>query len=178
MSPLRPLASLFLIALVAAALASCGNKSQESTSTPSQYPQSSDSATMSSSAQASVDSAKNAETAAAAAPAAKSKYDDGPRAADSPVDAALAAQGKTLFTSKGCVTCHAFGKKVIGPDLKGVASQRSAEWMEQQIQHPEVMVKEDPISRDLLAQYKVPMTNQKVTPDQAKALVEYIKQNK
>ena len=116
--------------------------------------------------------------AAAAGGGEKSKYDEGPRAAASPVNAALAAQGKTLFTNKGCVTCHAFGRKVIGPDLKGVASQRAASWIEQQIMHPEVMIKSDPISMGLLAQYKVPMTNQKVSADEAKAIVEWIKQNK
>lgn len=118
------------------------------------------------------------EPAAGAAAGAKSKYDEGPRAGASPVNAALAATGQKLFTSKGCVTCHAFGRKVIGPDLKGVANDRTAEWMTQQIMHPEVMIKSDPISMQLLAQYKVPMTNQNVSADEAKALVEYIKQNK
>lgn len=116
--------------------------------------------------------------AGAAAAGGKSKYDDGPRAGAAAVNAALADKGKGLFTSKGCVTCHAFGRKVVGPDLKGVANDRTAEWMTQQIMHPEVMIKSDPISMQLLAQYKVPMTNQKVTADEAKALVEYIKQNK
>ena len=88
----------------------------------------------------------------------------------------MAAEGKTLFTNKGCVTCHGFGKKVIGPDLKGVASRRTAQWMEQQILHPEVMTKEDPIAHALLVEYKVPMTNQKLTPEQAKAVIEYLKQ--
>ena len=94
------------------------------------------------------------------------------------MNTALAANGQKLFTSKGCVTCHAFGRKVVGPDLKGVANDRTAEWMTQQVMHPEVMIKSDPISMQLLAQYKVPMTNQKVSADEAKALVEYIKQNK
>jgi len=119
-----------------------------------------------------------APAAEAGAPGGKSKYDEGPRAGASPVNAALAANGQKLFTSKGCVTCHAFGRKVVGPDLKGIANDRSAEWMTQQIMHPEVMIKSDPISMQLLAQYKVPMTNQKVTADEAKALVEYIKSNK
>jgi hypothetical protein len=107
--------------------------------------------------------------------AAGSKYDSGPRAGEQPVDEALAAVGAGVFTSKGCVTCHAFGKRLIGPDLKGVAMQRTALWMENQILHPEIMVKEDPIARQLLATYHVQMTNQKLTPDQARAVIEYIK---
>jgi len=123
------------------------------------------------------------DTSAASAPApadtsgvlAKSRYDDGPRAADEPVDAALAAQGEKLFQSKGCVTCHAWGKRVVGPDLKGVPAQRTSQWMENQILHPEVMTKEDPIAHALLMQYHTQMTNQHLTPDQAKMVVEYLK---
>ena len=181
--------------------------SSEDTSTVSSFGNA-DSATMSSSSQAAMDSIAHADSmhalaianglrrnslgaapppamptgagtpAAGAAAGGKSKYDEGPRAGASAVNAALADKGKALFTSKGCVTCHAFGRKVIGPDLKGVANDRTAEWMTQQIMHPEVMIKSDPISMQLLAQYKVPMTNQKVTADEAKALVEYIKQNR
>ncbi|MEO5617298.1 MAG: cytochrome c [Candidatus Eisenbacteria bacterium] len=109
-------------------------------------------------------------------PGAVSKYDDGPRAAATAVNATMAAEGKTLFTNKGCITCHTIGKRAIGPDLKGVASRRTAQWMEQQILHPEVMTKEDPIAHALLVEYKVPMTNQKLTPAQAKAVIEYLKQ--
>src|SRR5580765_1034608 len=65
---------------------------------------------------------------AAAAPAATSKYDSGPRASESAVDAGLAGKGKMLFTSKGCVACHGFGKVITCPDLVGVPKQRSAEW--------------------------------------------------
>lgn len=110
------------------------------------------------------------------APGTVSKYDDGPRASATAVNAAMAAEGKTLFTNKGCMTCHTFGKRVIGPDLKGVASRRTAQWLEQQILHPEVMTKEDPIAHALLVEYKVPMTNQKLTPAEAKAVIEYLKQ--
>ena len=107
--------------------------------------------------------------------AAVSEYDGGPRAGESPVDAVLAKQGEGLFTTKGCVACHGFGKKITCPDLKGVPMQRSATWMEQQILHPEVMTKKDPISRELMKQYKLQMPNQGVTPPQAKALIEFIK---
>ena len=91
------------------------------------------------------------------------------------MDDALAAQGEQLFTTRGCVACHAFGKKVIGPDLKGVAMQRTERWMEAQILHPDKMTQQDPAAKELLAQYKTQMTNQGLTADQAKAVIEYIK---
>jgi len=106
---------------------------------------------------------------------AKSKYDDGPRASAEPIDAAGAAQGEKFFQSKGCVACHAWGKRLAGPDLKGVPAQRTSLWMENQILRPELMTKEDPISRQLLAQYKIQMTNMRLTPEQARMVVEYLK---
>jgi len=106
---------------------------------------------------------------------AESKYDAGPRAGKSKVDAALAANGEKLFSTKGCMVCHGFGKKVTCPDLVGVSMRRTADWMEHQILHPEVMVKEDPIAHELRKQYPLPMTNQGVKPEEAKALIEFLK---
>jgi len=105
-----------------------------------------------------------------------SPLDVGPRAAESPVDEVLAEKGESLFKSKTCSTCHAFGARVTGPDLVGVTRRRTAAWMEQQILHPEVMTKEDPISRQLLGQYAVQMPNLMIKPEEAKALIEYIKE--
>ncbi|HEY2955745.1 MAG TPA: cytochrome c [Candidatus Eisenbacteria bacterium] len=104
-----------------------------------------------------------------------SPYDAGPRAAESPVDGALAGKGEKLFQTKGCVACHGFGKKITGPDLDGVTTRRTAQWMENQILHPEVMTKQDPIARDLLRKYSVQMPNQKLTPEEARAVIEYLK---
>ena len=104
-----------------------------------------------------------------------SPYDSGPRAAESPVDAARAEAGEKLFQTKGCSACHAFGKKVTGPDLAGVTQRRTALWLEHQILHPEVMTKEDPIARELLAKHSLQMPNQKLTEDEARAVIEYFK---
>jgi hypothetical protein len=57
----------------------------------------------------------------------------------------------------------------------GVPKQRTAEWMEHQILHPEIMTKQDPIAKQLMAQYALQMPNQGLTPDQAKAVIEFIK---
>lgn len=104
-----------------------------------------------------------------------SPYDGGPRAGDFPVEPALAAQGEVLFKTKGCTACHAYGKRLTGPDLKGVTQRRTADWMEHQILHPEIMTKQDPISMKLLATYMVQMSNQGLKPAEAKAVVEYLK---
>lgn len=107
---------------------------------------------------------------------AKSLYDDGPRAAAGPVNAAMAAAGEKLFTTKGCMACHAYGKKMTGPDLKGVTKQRTAEWMENQIMHPDVMTRTDPISHGLMVENNnLQMLNLHLTETEARSLIEYFK---
>jgi len=109
-----------------------------------------------------------------AAPAG-SPYDVGPRANESPVAEALAKKGEAIFRAKGCTACHAYGKRLTGPDLKGVTERRTAKWMEQQILHPEIMTKQDPISRELMAKYALQMSNQGLTQDEALSVIEYLK---
>lgn len=107
--------------------------------------------------------------------AAVSLYDSGPRAFEAPVNQALVEQGEGLFKTKGCMACHAFGQKLTGPDLAGVTHRRTAEWMEHQILHPEVMTKTDPISHGMFATFALQMPNQGLTPEQAKAVIEHFK---
>ena len=104
-----------------------------------------------------------------------SPYDSGPRASESPVNEALAETGEKLFSTKGCTACHAFGKKVTGPDLAGVSQRRTQQWLEQQILHPEVMTKQDPIARELFVKHSLQMPNQKLTEEEARAVIEYFK---
>ena len=104
-----------------------------------------------------------------------SDLDAGPRAADGPIDEALGEQGETLFKDKGCSACHTFGKKLTGPDLAGVSKRRTAKWIERQILDPQVMVKEDPIAKQLFATHMLQMPDQGLTEAEAKALVEYFK---
>jgi mono/diheme cytochrome c family protein len=104
-----------------------------------------------------------------------SPYDAGPRAGEAPVAEALVERGKGLFKTKGCSACHAFGKRLTCPDLKGVTMRRTADWMEHQILHPEIMTKEDPISHKLLVEYVQQMPNQGLTQDEARAVIEFFK---
>jgi cytochrome c551/c552 len=106
---------------------------------------------------------------------AKSLYDDGPRAGDSAPDASAFAAGEKLFSTKGCTACHAWGRKMTGPDLKGVTTRRTAAWMENQILHPDVMTKTDPISHGMFAQFALQMPKQGLTPEEAKQVIEYLK---
>jgi cytochrome c551/c552 len=156
---------VYALPLALLLVAGCGSK-------PAEQPAPTTNATPPSAA---TPAAPPADTAAPAV-LAKSLYDGGPRASASPVNAALAAEGETLFKTKICATCHGWGKKITCPDLKGITSQRTAEWMGHQIMHPDVMTKTDPISHDLMKTYKLQMPNQALTQDQATRLIEYLKQ--
>jgi mono/diheme cytochrome c family protein len=114
-------------------------------------------------------------TTPSVAMASTSTLDEGPRANEGPRDETLAKEGEQLFKTKGCSACHAFGKRVTGPDLAGVTGRRTAKWIESQILHPEKMVKEDPITRKMFAEFALQMPNQGLTEAQARAIVEYFK---
>jgi mono/diheme cytochrome c family protein len=103
------------------------------------------------------------------------QLDAGPRAGASAADHEASERGEELFQKKGCSACHAFGVKKSGPDLAGVSMRRTALWMENQILHPDVMVKQDPIARELFAKHAMQMPNQGLTPEQAKDVIEFLK---
>lgn len=64
------------------------------------------------------------------------------------------SQGKALFEQK-CVGCHTVGGgPLVGPDLKGVTSQRDQAWLVQWISDPAKMVDaKDPTALALVEQY-------------------------
>lgn len=88
---------------------------------------------------------------------------------------AMATEGETIFTNN-CAACHKMDKRFVGPALAGVTERRKPEWIMNMIMNPEQMVKEDPVAKELLAEYLAPMANQNITEDQARKLVEYFRQ--
>ncbi|MBK7859661.1 MAG: cytochrome c [Archangiaceae bacterium] len=98
---------------------------------------------------------------------------------DISTDAAAIAQGRDLFSAKGCVGCHKIGGgKLVGPDLKGVTARRDPEWLAKMILRPDVMVKEDDTAKKLLAEHMVPMPNQNVDAQkELPLLLSFLKSN-
>lgn len=94
---------------------------------------------------------------------------------EGPADTALAAKGRALFTTKGCSACHAFGRRVTGPDLAGVTRRRTKDWIMHMVEKPDEMTKTDPIARELLGTYAVQMPRLNLTEDEAEAVVEFFK---
>src|SRR5688572_13730198 len=92
-------------------------------------------------------------------------------------DAALADKGKTVFENK-CSACHQLSdQKIVGPGLKGVTERRKPEWIMNMIVNPTEMTQKDPQAKKLLAEHLTQMTNQNVAEPDARALLEYLRQN-
>lgn len=97
---------------------------------------------------------------------------------DPQINQDLAVKGKSIFDVK-CVTCHKIDDKLVGPPLKDVTKRRKPEWIMNQILNPEQMIKENMIAKSLAmsGQYPTPMTFQNVTQDDARAILEYFRNN-
>ncbi|MBX7183219.1 MAG: c-type cytochrome [Bacteroidia bacterium] len=91
------------------------------------------------------------------------------------VNQAMADKGKATFESK-CVACHKIDAKLLGPALAGVTKRRSPEWIMNMILNPEEMTKNNEIAKKLLANHgNVQMTNQQLTQEQAREVLEYFR---
>ncbi|RFN60255.1 c-type cytochrome [Marixanthomonas ophiurae] len=91
------------------------------------------------------------------------------------VDQAMANAGGELFKNK-CTACHKADRKFIGPAPTGILERRSPEWVMNMILNPEVMVKEDPVAKELLIEFNgSPMANQGLTEDEARKILEYFR---
>ncbi len=87
----------------------------------------------------------------------------------------LATQGEAVYNQM-CLACHRVGQKFIGPAPNGILERRTPEWVMNMILNPEVMVKEDPLAKDLLMEFNgSPMANQGLTREQARAILEYFR---
>lgn len=91
------------------------------------------------------------------------------------IDTTMTAKGEEVFQAK-CTACHKVGKRFVGPDVTGIMSRRSPEWIMNMILNPEQMTSEDPIGKLLLIEYNgSPMANQNLTEEEARAVLEYFR---
>ena len=88
-----------------------------------------------------------------------------------------ANNGKTAFQQK-CASCHTIGGgKTVGPDLKGVTSQRPQDWLVNFITAPDkVIASGDPTATQLVKEYGLPMPNLGISQSQAEDILTYIYQ--
>jgi len=94
---------------------------------------------------------------------------------DPEIDQTMAAKGKEVYDQM-CLACHRVDKKFIGPPPNGILDRRTPEWVMNMILNPQEMVQQDPLAKDLLQEFNgSPMSNQGLTEDQARAILEYFR---
>lgn len=87
----------------------------------------------------------------------------------------LVADGKAIYDAK-CTACHNISAKLIGPPQAGVLDRRTPEWVMNMILNPSEMIKKDPIAKALLKEFNnVPMTEQGLSEQDARAILEYFR---
>ena len=87
----------------------------------------------------------------------------------------VAVRGKLSFESK-CLACHTIaGGDKLGPDLFGVTRNRDQAWLSRWMKNPEQMLQTDPLAKEMLARYKVPMPNQNLSDEEVREYIAYFK---
>ncbi|MGE5140849.1 MAG: c-type cytochrome, partial [Rudaea sp.] len=86
-----------------------------------------------------------------------------------------AGQGAALF-QQYCVGCHTIGGGVlVGPDLQGVTTRRTRDWLLKWIADPPTLIaQKDPTAVQLAQQYQTQMPNLALSQADVNALVDYL----
>ena len=90
------------------------------------------------------------------------------------IDPTLVAEGKAIFDLK-CSACHKLDDRYVAPPLRDVTSRRTPEFVLNMVLNPLEMTQRHPATKDLLAEYFVPMTPQGLTEEDALAVLEYLR---
>jgi len=93
------------------------------------------------------------------------------------VNPTMATDGESVYNAK-CTACHKMGKRYIGPDLTGVTTRRTPEWIMNMILNPEEMLAKNEIAKKLIAEYNAPMANQNLTEAEARSILEFFRTQK
>lgn len=93
------------------------------------------------------------------------------------LDKAMAAEGAKVAEVK-CTSCHKLtDEKLVGPGWKGVTERRKPEWIMNFITNPDPMIDKDPELQAQLELCMIRMPNQGLTDEDARHVVEYMRQN-
>jgi cytochrome c2 len=87
-----------------------------------------------------------------------------------------ADKGRAIFRTHGCVYCHTVGGgRLLGPDLKGVGTERDENWLRGWLADPAAVIRSHPELAQWPQQYDgIVMPNQNLSPDEINALVTYL----
>ena len=89
-------------------------------------------------------------------------------------DHELEEKGEKLFTQK-CSACHKMNEKYVGPPLGGIVQRVGPTFVMNMALNPEGMYTRHPEVKKLLGEYMTQMPNQQLSPEDARAIVEYLR---
>ena len=89
-------------------------------------------------------------------------------------DHELAEKGQHLFEQK-CSACHKMAERYVGPPLGGAVDRLGPTFVMNMILNPEGMYTTHPDVKKLLGEYMTQMPNLQLSPDDARAVVEYLR---
>jgi len=93
------------------------------------------------------------------------------------LDAPMATAGKMIVDLK-CASCHKLtDEKLVGPGWKGVTQRRKPQWIMNFITNPDQMIDKDPELQAQLELCMVRMPNQNLTDEEARKVLEFMRQN-
>lgn len=88
------------------------------------------------------------------------------------VDPVAAKAGAQLYAER-CAVCHtpSAGAPRLAPDLAGVTNRRTDEWLTSWLNDTARMQVSDPVGKQLLEQWKIPMPPPNLTSEQSQQLI-------
>lgn len=93
------------------------------------------------------------------------------------LDKTLAEAGASVSGVK-CASCHKYtDERLVGPGWKGVTERRTPAWIMNFITNPDPMIDKDPELQAQLELCLVRMPNQSLTDDEARGILEFMRQN-
>ena len=94
-----------------------------------------------------------------------------------PLNQAWVTAGKSTYDVK-CQSCHKLtDERVVGPGWAGVTKKREPHWIMNMITNVDMMLETDPEAQKLLEQCLVRMPNQNLSKDQAREVLEFMRNN-
>lgn len=93
------------------------------------------------------------------------------------LDVAMAKEGATIANVK-CASCHKYtDERLVGPGWAGVTQKHRPEWIMNFITNPDPMIDKDPELQAQLELCLVRMPNQNLSDDEARKILEFMRQN-
>jgi cytochrome c len=91
-----------------------------------------------------------------------------------PIDPDRVERGEEVYQLK-CSACHKLDDRYVGPPLRDVTERRTPEFILNMLLNSWEMTQRHPTVRDLLAEYYTPMPDQDLSEEDARAVLDYLR---